>query len=77
LQKLYDGRGFIERVRAGKIKSRPANCIELAKKTDSGRSQYHDNSGILPQSSEIMDEIITVLPIAVNRLGLYIPPKLE
>jgi len=24
-----------------------------------------------------MDEIITVLPIAVNRLGLYIPAKFE
>tara|TARA_B100000767_G_scaffold58264_1_gene54098 strand:- start:266 stop:400 length:135 start_codon:yes stop_codon:yes gene_type:complete len=38
-------------------------------------SQFNDNSGVLAHTPEKVDEINTVLPIAMNRLRLYIPAK--
>jgi hypothetical protein len=64
-------------VRAGKIKTWPADCSVLSRLGRSGRSQFHDNSGVLAQAPEKAGKINTVLPIAMNRLRLYIPAKFE
>jgi hypothetical protein len=51
--------------------------VELANWAGTGLSQFNDNSGVLAHAPEKADKINTALPIAVNRLRLYIPAKFE
>jgi hypothetical protein len=77
LQKLYIGRIFIERV--GQERSSPGLHIALDSACPSGpgRSQFYDNSGLLAQAPEKVEKINSALPIAMNRLRLYIPAKFQ